>query len=192
MNNQHINKYQAESMKLGATAFIETINKDSLEALNILNDIGGHQSSKVDTAILLELLPHKVGDIIWLSEEFTEHNGLKHLLNYRADGKDGILISGSENTQFDIDKFNWKPASEMQEHQSRFKGLLITDIQIKSVRDLTVKEIESVTSWDYSRWEISPSAPDCFRFDFFRWLQEQGIDYNENNLIAIYTFKKEK
>ena len=164
MNNQHINNQTAEAINGGATAFIEPLDRDT-EFQHIRNGaFDGY-----------DFLPHKVGDIIWLAEEFKFD---EYGAYYKADERPQDL---------EIDNFKWFSASEMQEHQSRFKGLLITDIQIKRVQELTPDEIISIMPKQNRYYKVALD---------FRDMYDEMIGgyrpYAENNLIAIYTFKNTK
>lgn len=65
-----LNPLQAKAFQDGASKLIMVVDDDALEAVKVLNNIGGSASSKMDELMLPEFLPYQPNDKVWIAEEW--------------------------------------------------------------------------------------------------------------------------
>jgi len=117
--------------------------------------------------LLLELLPLKQGDDIYIAEDYLicerEHDGSTY------------VSCDMDKTKFHFHA-EWQPASEMTYEQSRLR-FTVGEVSVKKVIEIVISEAEEITKWKY----IDDSF---FTSDWNDWLKSQDIEPTDT--VALY------
>lgn len=184
------NKQQLEAYKNGATMFLVPVDKEiySIQG-NFIEFQGVDGASDVDS--VEEFINHasdiQKNENFFIQEEFTLDEillGGEEIL-YKNDFLPRDFKSSAIGYGLTTDKMkerilkrcSWQEASQMQEHQARFKDIVL-DAEVKRVQDIcnsTAVKIHNIN--------IRP------KYHLEYWLKKQGIDYDENPYIFLYTIR---
>jgi len=131
---------QVKAFENGATMFMIPISKDTQAWLK-----------NRDLAFIEVFAPIQKGDEFFIKEEFAElledvDDIDSEMIYYRAEGE----IEDCVDTDYEPIDTPWKPASQMQEHQSRHKNIKCIDVRVARVGDLTIVDAEKILEKDKS------------------------------------------
>ena len=116
----------------------------------------------------------KIGEGFFVQEEFTEVDA--------NEIKARSQIPNNEQHNYD-----WQNVSQMQEHQSRYKGVVV-DVEVKRVQDLTVKTMRTFLGLSFHEADLHWEK---FLEDFIDWFNSQfDVRYEDNPYVFLYTVKR--
>lgn len=195
------NKQQLEAYKNGATMFLAPIvhpleyySSRSQQAIRIependpwykdrnyciREEGGGWQDFTKQDFLNYVKAPLQKGSEFFIQEDYMEvynsEDDETPMIMYRQPMKNlyhGVPCDGAENNLA-----KWQDADKMQEHQARFKDVVL-DAEVKRVQDIC-----SSTAIKIHNIIIRP------KYHLEYWLEKQGINYDENPYVFLYTVK---
>lgn len=165
----------------GATMFIEKIPKNECGQF----DCRKYLNREYDCECLsceeyLHTLRYQKCDKVFIQEEWNYCSIYPNSIIYKE------TFCKNFNSQKLVDDMNWQPKENMTFEQSRYK-YEITDIKIVKTRKITPSQwIETglLTNYEFEQngWEL-------IRTRFNVMIQDDNIDYDSNEYVALYTVK---